>query len=151
MTSENELPKVVVDTNIVVSALINALGAPYRIMTAWRRGAFILLLTADLGAEYIRVLHRARLAQRYGLTNEDRDAFLLLARANAVLVNPADVSETRVRDGKDVPVLAAALGGQADYLVSGDDDLLTLRDHPALGDLKIVTAREFVAAIEPSP
>jgi predicted nucleic acid-binding protein len=49
-----------------------------------------------------------------------------------------------VRDEKDERVLEAALGGRADYLVTGDNDLLVLAGDPRLGALRIVTARAFL-------
>ena len=53
-----------------------------------------------------------------------------------------------VRDPKDELILATALGGRADFLVSGDDDLVVLRDEPKLKErLKIVTATEFLALV----
>jgi len=49
-----------------------------------------------------------------------------------------------VRDPKDEMILASALGGKADYLVTGDDDILVLQDDARLGKLQIVTARAFL-------
>ncbi len=45
-------------------------------------------------------------------------------------------------------VLATALGGAAEYLVTGEDDLLVLRGHPPLGALRIVTVGEFLTIIQ---
>ena len=54
----------------------------------------------------------------------------------------------QVRDPKDEHVLAAALSGKADYLVTGDEDLLHLDGDPKLGNLQIITAREFVNLLD---
>ena len=51
------------------------------------------------------------------------------------------------RDKKDTLVLETALSGKAEYLVTGDQDLLTLRKHPRIGKLKIVTVTEFLNQI----
>lgn len=150
MTSGREALKVVVDTNVIVSGLINPFGAPRRLRLDWFDEAFVLIVTHDLIAEYVRVLHRRRLIERYGLSIEERTFFLGRIHSYAVMVDPAPMGPLQVRDRKDEPVLAAALGGQADYLVSGDEDLLVLRDEPRLGPLKIVTVREFMAEIEQS-
>lgn len=52
-----------------------------------------------------------------------------------------------VRDPKDVMILASALSGRAHYIVTGDDDLLSLDGAPALGALRIVTVRDFLAIL----
>jgi len=52
-----------------------------------------------------------------------------------------------VRDVKDEKILASAIEGAADYLVTGDADLLILNGNPALGTLKIVTVRDFLAVL----
>ncbi|HEX5501645.1 MAG TPA: hypothetical protein VFW96_03425 [Thermomicrobiales bacterium] len=48
-------------------------------------------------------------------------------------------------------VLAAALGGSADYRVTGDDDLLALAGDPRLGALRIVTVRAFLDLLADAP
>jgi len=48
-----------------------------------------------------------------------------------------------IRDPKDIHLLAA-LGGDADYLITGDADLLVLAGDPTLGPLRIITARAFL-------
>lgn len=51
------------------------------------------------------------------------------------------------RDSKDTKFLHLALAGAADYLVSGDNDLLVLKDHPDIGNLKIVNEKELLEAL----
>lgn len=52
-----------------------------------------------------------------------------------------------VRDPKDVPILAAAIGGGADVLITGDNDLLVLSGDTRLGELRIMTAGQFLQLI----
>lgn len=52
-----------------------------------------------------------------------------------------------LRDKNDERTLAAALGAKADFLVTGDDDLLVLRGEPRLRGLRLVTAREFLGLL----
>lgn len=54
----------------------------------------------------------------------------------------------KVRDPKDQEILATALGGKADYLVTGDEDLIVLKDSNKLGRLKIVGVKEFLKLFE---
>lgn len=148
MRSSNEPPRVVVDTNLVVSGLLNPRGAPAQLIAAWRRGALTLIVTTPLQAEYERVLRRPKLARRYGLAPEAVAAFLRQLALHAVAVVATDILPVQVRDRKDEPILAAALGGKAAYLVTGDDDLLVLAGDPRLAGLRILTVRAFLAALE---
>jgi predicted nucleic acid-binding protein len=53
-----------------------------------------------------------------------------------------------VRDAKDEMILASALGGRAEYLVTGDEDLLVLNEAAEIGSLRILRVREFVQQLE---
>lgn len=55
-----------------------------------------------------------------------------------------DEPAVEVRDPDDVAILATAIAGHADHLVTGDADLLVLADEPALVPLRIVTIREML-------
>lgn len=61
-------------------------------------------------------------------------------------MGPIEAVPVTVRDTKDIHLRAAALGGNADYLITGDDDLLVLNGDPALGRLRIVTVRTYFNA-----
>lgn len=137
----------VVDTNILVSGLLRPGGHPRRLLRAWYDQAFTLLVSPALVAEYTRVLARPRLRVRYGLDPAAAADFLALVERRGMVITPRVPLPLAVRDPKDDMVLAAALGGAADYLVTGDDDLLSLASDPRLGALRIRTVRAFLAAL----
>ena len=64
--------------------------------------------------------------------------------------SPVCTLPVHVRDPKDAKILALALGGNADYLVTGDDDLLVLNGDPRLGKLQIVTVHTFLTVLQSS-
>jgi putative PIN family toxin of toxin-antitoxin system len=130
----------------VVSGLLSNRGAAYLLLEAWRADAFVLLYSDDLYAEYADVLPRPKFA-RYHLTPEIIAAFLRRVRRRGRRVTPRRRLPIAVRDPKDDMVLAAALGGHADYLVTGDADLLDLRGRPEVGTLHIVTVPEFLTIL----
>jgi len=136
----------VVDTNLVVGGLLSRRGAAYRLLEAWRADAFILLYSDRILEEYADVLPRPKFA-RYGVTPEIIAGFLAGLVARGRRVTPRRRLPVAVRDPKDEMVLAAALGGRADYLVTRDQDLLALRSEPKLGTLQIVTVQEFLAVL----
>jgi predicted nucleic acid-binding protein len=70
-------------------------------------------------------------------------ALLRRMRVQGERILPMEMVPVAVRDVKDIHLLVAALGGNTDYLVTGDDDLLILNGDPALGSLRIVTVRTY--------
>jgi predicted nucleic acid-binding protein len=70
--------------------------------------------------------------------------------SGAALIEADKTIPVSVRDPKDKRMLAAAIEGAADYLVTGDQDLLVLQGDPRLGDLRIVPAARFLATLEDS-
>ena len=148
VSSDTRLIRAVVDTNIFVSGLISANGTPALLIDALRQDRFLLLSSPPLTAEVDEVLARPSLAQ-YSF-DPALTSFVRARVANAEQVVPLAPLPVTSRDPKDDKLLACALGG-ADYLVTGDEDLLVLADHPALGTLRIVTARAFVELLGSAP
>jgi len=137
------LLRIVLDTNLFVSALIREGGVPYQVITAWRESRFQLVTTAELNAEIAGVLARNWLTERYSIDAERRAGILRDLDALDP-VEPLTPLPMHSRDALDDKVLAAALGGDADFLVTGDNDLLSLDGDPRLGTLRIVTPAEFL-------
>ena len=137
-----------VDTNLFVSGLIRR-GLPVQVLGAWLERVFRLVTSEPIRVEVARVLARPKF-QRYGLTAA-RIAGILEALATAEHATPLTELPVAARDPDDAKFLACALGGQAEYLVSGDGDLLVLNGHPALGTLRIVGVREFLGVIGSDP
>lgn len=140
-------PEAVVDTNLLVSGTILKRGIPFSLLEAWREQRFILLLSEDQFLELHDVLNRTEIVDKYQLSEDERSDLFSLLITVAKQAEPAPAVPVRVRDSKDEIILAAAIGGKAEYLVTGDADLLVLRDEPRLGTLKIVTAREFIDSL----
>lgn len=130
--------RVVLDTNVLISALLVGASTSAQIVVAWRRGAFDLL-TCDLQLQEIRADTRranVRALIRPALAGE----LVNQLRAMALDVDPLP-SVDRSIDPFDNFLLAMAQGGQADVLVSGDKrGVLALKSH---GNCRIVTVREF--------
>jgi putative PIN family toxin of toxin-antitoxin system len=141
-------PRAAIDTNVFVSGAIVERGIPYEILRAWRLTLFTLVVSRALRAELEEVLRRSKFSR--WLTEEKIASLLQLVDATAERVTPRRRLALSVRDPKDTMLLAASLGGHADYLVCGDDDLLSLKGDPRLGGLVILTPREFLTIL-PTP
>jgi uncharacterized protein len=144
MTGSERPWRVVLDTNLIVSGFVSKIGAPYALMQRWYAGDFTIIVSAELRAEYDDVLSRPRLIEKHGLSQVEIDGFFEALTIDGDTVKPLSPLPIEVRDAKDERVLAAALQDRADYVVTGDNDLLTLAGDPRLGSLRIVTARAFL-------
>lgn len=127
--------RVVLDTNIIISAYLVALGAPARILAAWRAGRFELIVSPALLAEYERSLNHVRVRRRHGLTPAQIARDVAAFREFGILVEPITVPRVVFQDPDDDQVLTCAVAGEADYLVSGDSDLLSLRTYEGIRTL----------------
>jgi putative PIN family toxin of toxin-antitoxin system len=126
--------RIVLDTFVLVSGLAYPGSIPGRIVGAWRNGAIDAVLSRYILAELVRVLprlnHRLRLSEEDILDLVDAQALL------ADLVDPAadaePVAPMLLRDPADLPVLGTLLASGADYLVTGDKDLLALAERHSI-------------------
>lgn len=134
--------RVVFDTNVLISAALFENSVPNQaFQTALNNGT--ILLSLDTLNELNRVLSRPKF-DRYVSTDE-REEFLiaLVERSMLVDISAETVEKTKLcRDPKDDKFLAVAVDGSADYLVSGDDDLLVLNPFRSI---PIITPVAFVA------
>jgi uncharacterized protein len=142
--------RVVLDTNVVVSAHIQPLGPPARILLAALAKEFELCVSSDILAEYDEVLRRPKFKIEPAVVN----AFLEAA-ATAVFVTPT----TRIqaaRDQDDNKFLECAFEGRANYIVTGNlndypEDEAWLRSsvgNPLERHIRIVSPREFLNILD---
>ncbi len=128
----------ILDTNILVSALLVPSGVPGAIYHAWREGAYTLLVSELQMNELRRTLAKPALAARIRPHHAGR--LINNLRRLAVPVSPLPRVE-RSPDPTDDFLLATAEAGRADYLVTGDKSgLLALYRHSGA---KIIPARAF--------
>lgn len=142
-------PSVVVDTNIFISALIIAKSKPTKLLSFWRQKRFILVTSVPLIKELEMVLDRPKYQKKYFISQTIKQKLFSTLQANAHIVTHLNKPEIEIRDAKDLIVLATALDGKADYLVTGDNDLLSLRNNPNISPLIILTVDEFLQLITP--
>ena len=134
--------RVVLDTGILIAALITKNTPPDQIYQAWRKNKFELITSEWQLAEFRRVSRYPKLrkylapAEAGNMVNGMRYQALVLTELPTL-----DVSQ----DPDDNPVLAMAVAGEADFLVSGDKrDLLALK---TIEKTKILTARNFLSEL----
>lgn len=136
-------PRVVLDTNLVLSALVFAQGRLVALRHAWQGGHCVPLVSKATAAELIRVLAYPK----FKLGHDEQQELLadyLPWCATVRIPNPLPVIPD-CRDPFDLPFLQLAVAGKADYLVSGDEDLLILADR---FDCHIVSAEQFIKTLD---
>lgn len=122
--------RVVLDTNVLLSGIAYPASVPGKIMAAWRHGSVEVLLSAYILDELRRVL--PRLAHRHGLTSAEIEDLVDALSIQAEVIEPLPSVEPDLRDVDDQPVLGTLLAvlktSDADYLITGDKDLLALAE-----------------------
>ena len=137
-------PRTVLDTNLVLSALVFSGGNLVALRRGWQNQRFTPLVSKATASELIRVLaypkFRLRNAERADLLSD------YLPFCESVQVPNPPPSTPTCRDPFDVPFLELAFAGKADFLVTGDHDFLGLAS-----DFRcpIVKADSFLKHLEP--
>lgn len=81
--------RAVLDTNVLVRAVLSRGGAPGRVLQAWREGAYQSVVSAALLDEFRGVLARPTIAARHGWSDAERTEFVALLAEAAIVVSPA--------------------------------------------------------------
>lgn len=131
--------RVVLDTNVFVSGLMLPRSTPGKIVQAWKNTHFDLALSEPMLTELARVLAYPKISQRLNWTPQKLERFILLLRFKSEIVALNGAVAEVPRDPDDNVILATYLASQSEYLITGDNDLLSLRPQYA-----ILTPAEFV-------
>jgi len=136
--------RVVVDMNILISATIKPNSPLAQILVYVRNGRFEFLYFPEFLKEYAEIISRPHLWEKYHLDKEEVAAVVQVLENRGVLVYV--VTQVDVcRDPDDNILLSLALDGKADYIVSGDKDLLDL---VSFREIPIIRPAEFLAMFE---
>jgi putative PIN family toxin of toxin-antitoxin system len=135
--------RVVIDTNVIVSGLMKTASTPAAVLSAARGRQFEWIASGVLLSELQNVLARPRVQRQTGLDLVDALHFQQIAEDLMTLVEPTHRIDAS-RDPDDNRVLEAAIAGEADYIVTGDRDLLELGSYEGI---RIVTPAGFVALL----
>ena len=129
---------VVVDTNVLVSGIFWA-GKPRQLLELWVDNLIRLIATPQIVSEYIKVIERL---QKYD--SELAQQWKEFIVGNIEIIN-SNIDVTICRDKKDNMFLECALSCGSEYIISGDDDLLCLKEFE---NVKIVTVANFLKKIK---
>jgi uncharacterized protein len=141
--SAEPLPRVVVDTNVLVGALLNRDSSAAEIARLWRERRIDLLYTNETLAEARSVVGQ-RWVERVAPDSGEPAALLAEIEVRGIHIGTPPRLGLSLRDAGDRRLVEAAVAGAAGYLVTSDRELLNMREYAGV---RILTAREFLNAV----
>lgn len=139
------MPKAVLDSNVIVSAVIVSHGKPAQIVILARQGKFESILSPEILQEVRRILHRKHIQKRYHPTEQAIEDLLGVLNEISTLITVQNVENVITTDPPDNIVLACAVEGGADYLVSGNLHFINLKEYR---NVKMVTPAQFLEILK---
>ena len=135
--------RIVVDTNVVVSALLFG-GVPLRVLRAGEAGIVDLYTSRVLIEELADVIERPHFDRKFSETKISRRRLISDYMAIVNVVDPQSLSHNVSRDPDDDEVVACALATECEFIVTGDQDLLVLKEYQRIF---ILNPSEFLTEI----
>ncbi len=132
--------RVVLDTNILVSAFFYE-GVEREILKLALKGRFILVISPAIIAELRRVL-----IEKFNIDEEIVESYIFRLKQISKLIKPKKLKEEilRLRDKEDIKIIECAYYGKCKYIVTGDKDLLSLKEYKGI---KIIQSKDFLSEI----
>jgi len=135
--------RAVLDTNVLLSVLLWR-GGPHALIEHVQAGTLTMVSSPVLLAELAEVISRAKFDDILARSNTSRERSLAEMRQLAEVIVPPPLPQPVCRDPDDDHVLACALAAQADCIVSGDADLLNLREYQGIRILDVAEALRLI-------
>lgn len=136
--------RVVLDTNVVVSGYLSEHGVPAKILGLWKNQVFDLLVSETILTEYSRVLRYDHLVALHHLSDTQVRELLDQFREFAIVIDSVPELVHVSVDKDDDKFIACAIAGSAEYVVSGDPDLLNVGHYAGI---QILTPNAFVTLL----
>lgn len=114
--------RIVIDTNIWVSSLLNPHGHPAKLRKYFEEGVFTVVVSDTMLEELAEVLNRPKIKNKYGISEKDiKDLLILIEERSEHVLITGNICICRDKD--DDAVIETAINGQALFLVTRDDDI----------------------------
>ncbi len=140
------MKKVVLDKNIYVNGLLSKNGAPAQVLDAWKAKRYILVISPFIIQEICDTLQSPHIQNKYKIVKEDISALVSLFEHDAFLVmGKADTTGVIPHDMSDEQILACAIDGRADFIVSGDHHLIDLNNYK---NIPIIMPQRLLTELE---
>ena len=137
--------RAVIDTNVLLSGLLWH-GPPHALLEQVRAGTVSMVSSPALLAELANVIGRAKFDAILTRTNTSRERSLAEVRRLAEVIDPPPLPHPVCRDPDDDQVLALAIAAKVDLIVSGDNDLLSMKSFEGIVIVAPAQAISFIEA-----
>lgn len=135
--------RILFDVNVLISALVYG-GSPRKVVDLVIDGTHVFLTSREIQTQLLNTLEYKKFQARLKSMDVTPKQLVTPVVVASEVVSPATIPANSVRDLKDVMILAAAVGGRADYLVSGDKDLTSIQHFQ---NVKIVTPAQLLSIL----
>ncbi len=142
---QDQRVKVVIDTNVLISAVISHDSAPAEVVRLAITGEIENYTSEEILTEVERILSSEKVLERISI--EDKDRIMRIYRLISTKVSPRVKVNAIDRDPSDNKFLEAALEARADFIITGDHHLLELREYRGV---KILSPSEFLKMMKNS-
>ncbi len=133
--------RVVIDTNLIISGTATTNTIPYHLLEKWRKGEFILVTSPQIIEEVKEVFERPAIRKYFCLEDKDiKEVVEMLTTRSFMTAGILEVDAVK-NDPDDNMLIACAIEGSATFIVTGDKDLLSIKEYQGI---KIVKARDFL-------
>lgn len=133
--------RAVIDTSIFVSGVISPLGSPRKILELAKRNLFEVVTSVSINREILEVLHRNYIYAKYNLNEDVVDDIATFLYEGTILTEDSYEVSKITEDPGDNKFIGCAIEGEADYIVSGDEHLLSLKNYRGI---QIVNVDSFL-------
>lgn len=137
--------RVVLDTNIFISALISRQGSPAKILDKWQKKEIEVVVSSAIIAEIYRVTGYERLQKKYHRIREEREGLIDDLRKFATIVEPQQKLSVVLADESDNRYIECAVDSGANYVVTGDPHLLAVNEYQGI---VMISPATFLAILE---
>ncbi|MBI2107348.1 putative toxin-antitoxin system toxin component, PIN family [Candidatus Woesearchaeota archaeon] len=134
------MPKLVLDTNTLVSAFFWK-GNEHKLLKKIEQGEAQLFISKEILYEVEAVVNREKFKEIIEETNQKPDAIIQKIISLSLLIIGPELSIKVCRDPRDNKILECDVNAKADYIVSGDEDLLSLKCY---SNIKIIKSSEII-------
>jgi putative PIN family toxin of toxin-antitoxin system len=124
--------RAVLDKNVIVSRYLSPKGSPTQILKQWRWNAFDLVVSEAILREYQETLLYKHIQAMHQRNAHVVERIVANFRKLSILVEPSEEVDVITSDPDDNKFLAYALTGCAEVIVSGDSDLLSLKQYQGI-------------------
>lgn len=137
--------RVVLDTNVIIAPFLSPKGVPALIKQAWEEEAFDVVVTEAILTEYQRVLSYKEIAAKHKMDKAVIESVIDGFRKYAIIVTPKKVPKVVKEDPDDDQLFAAALAGEAQYIVTKNKHVLKVGEYR---DIQVLTPIAFLTLLE---